>query len=181
MEDESEANHNIEMTIECDMVSLKGLLFDIPQYRNLPRRRRTMIAKSMLKMINAERERISIQYELETGVIQQLIDIVKGTWRGIDSSKKYLSGDPGIDRSLWFFSDSALHTFSIRLFNILPVLIFTKKFVVFDVHTWKCLLVRCRIEFEEREAPTPGFDRVVQDTKLFDDTFYMNKFRLGNW
>jgi hypothetical protein len=135
----------------------------------------------MLKMINAERERIRIHYELDPGVIQQLIDIVRGTRRAIGLSKEYLSGDPGIDRSLCFYTDSASHAFSVRLFNILPALSLTKKFVVFDAHTWKGLLLRCKVVFEERDASPLGFGRIAQDTELFDDSFYMNKFRLGNW
>jgi hypothetical protein len=176
MENSNIQNDGRQITDKCDMAWLKQKLNEYTEFGNLLRRKRNRIAKSVLKMINDDRLDVTLNYRVDAAFILQLVDLVHVTRRQLECSKVYLKGLL-MDPSVCFSSETASFASITKLFTLLPVFGFTKKFVSFDAATWRHVMVACG-------APCPdiarrsGLPKIHSGLDVFERTLHLKKVRL---
>jgi hypothetical protein len=176
MENSNIQNGGRQITDKCDMAWLKQRLNEYTEFGNLLRRKRNRIAKSVLKLINDDRPDVTLNYRVDTAFILQLVDLVHVTRRQLEYSKIYLKGLL-MDPNVCFSSETASFASITKLFTLLPVFGFTKKFVSFDAEIWRHVMVACG-------APCPviarrsGLPKIHSGLDVFEQTLHLKKVRL---
>jgi hypothetical protein len=138
MENSNIQNCGRQITDKCDMAWLKQRLNEYTEFGNILRRKRNRIAKSVLKLINDERLNVTLNYRVDAAFIIQLVDLVNVTCRQLECSKIYLKGLL-MDPSVCFSSETASFASITKLFTLLPIFGFTKKFVDYDATCYGCM------------------------------------------